>query len=45
MSKMSGGKNKLECWQLTCQFSTGQSPAWSSSDRRIYDFRDSDQQT
>jgi len=41
------GKNyiKLECWQLTCQFPTGQSPAWSSSDRRNYDTRESDQQT
>ena len=23
--------NKLECWQLTCQFPTWQSPVWSSS--------------
>ena len=30
----------LECWQLTCQFSTWQSPAWSSSDRRNYEFRE-----
>jgi len=36
---------QLECWQLTCQFPTGQSPAWSSSDRRNYDSRESDQQT
>ena len=36
---------KLECWQLTCQFPTGQSPAWSNSDRRNYDSRKSDQQT
>ena len=34
-------KNKLECWQLTCQFPTWQSPAWSSSDRRNYEFRES----
>jgi len=38
-------KIKLERWQLTCQFPTGQSPAWSSSDRHNYESRDSDQQT
>jgi len=31
---------KLECSQLTYQFPTGQSPAWSSSDRRNYDSRE-----
>jgi len=51
---------KLECWQLTCQFPTWESPAWSeqirngtsahyrpfsSSDRRSYESRESDQQT
>jgi len=32
-------KEKLECWQLTCQFPMGQSPAWRSSNRRNYESR------
>jgi len=35
----------LECWQLTCQFPTWQSPAWSNSNCRNYESRYSDQQT
>jgi len=35
---------QLECWQLTCQFPTWQSPIWSSSDRRNYETRASDLQ-
>jgi len=39
------GLFQLECWQLTCQFPTWQSPACSSSDRRNYESRGRDQQT
>jgi len=35
---------ELEYWQLRCQFPTWQSPACSSSDRRNYESRASDQQ-
>ena len=46
LSKSFAGTQKLlECWRLTCQFPTGQSPAWSSSDLRNHDFKESDQQT
>ena len=36
---------QLECWQLTWQFPTWQSPVCTSSDRRNYESRHSDQQT